>query len=572
MKRNAFFVFGVVLLSLILLFFFAGCKKKSTSSTSGGGTQTQQVIKSLAALPSSVQVGDSSLVSATVTDQDDTALADVTVYFLASPSSKGSFRNSTVNTDASGIASTYFVATDSGTVTLFAVLLSGDSLSTNLQITSSSSGSSSDSIASIELVSLSPSIQVKGTGGIESAVLVATGYDEFGEVVGAGNEIVFRILNGPYGGENLENKGYGPDTAVTDASGKAYVTLNSGTISGTVEIRAEVGLIRSRVTRVAIHAGPPVYISMGADPLNIRGWDYVNATSEIVAMVDDVYGNPVQDNTAVYFGTEEGMVDAYALTSGGLAQTTYHSGEPRNDGQAYIYGSTSGGTVADTIMIIVSGPPDTITFLSYPASLAADGADKGDVMVRVVDLNGNFVVGGTPVEMETDFGTCPSGATEDGINASIYETELTSQVLDMDYSPVSPDDGIGAVSDLTARADWASATVQVNFLTGYAYYKNCQVDINGTVVYGTTEPFTVVIKDRLGNPLGGHSVSATVTSGSISGSPRTTNGYGEASGLFFTAPTDTTIKSATITITDNDPRGGVTLTKKVSLSATLKKK
>lgn len=569
MKRRAFLVFGIVLLSLILLFFLGGCKKKSTSSTPGTGTQ--QVLKSLSALPSSIQVGDSTLVSATVTDQDDTALAGVAVYFLASPSSKGSFRNSPVNTYASGIASTYFVSTDSGTVTLFAVLLSGDSLTTSLQI-SSSSGSSSDSIASIELVSLSPSIQVKGTGGIESVVLVATGYDKYGRKVGAGQEIVFRILNGPLGGENLEDKGYGPDTALTDESGEASVTLNSGTISGTVEIRAEVGLIRSRVTRVTIHAGPPVYISLGADPLNIRGWDYVNVTSSVVAMVDDVYGNPVQDNTAVYFGTEEGMVDAYALTSGGLAQTTYHSGDPRNDGLAYIYGSTSGGTVADTLVLIVSGPPVTVSFLSYPASLLADGESKGDVIVQVLDGNGNFVVGGTQVDMKTDFGTCPSGATQDGINASLFETELLSQILKQDYSPVSPDDGIGAVSNLSARAAWASATVQVNFLTGLAYYKNCQIDIQGTVGYGLSEPFTVIIKDRVGNPLGGHSVSAAVTSGSISGSPSITDGYGEATGLFFNAPADTTIKSATITVTDNDPRGGVTLTKKVTLSTTLKKK
>ncbi|MDP2960619.1 MAG: hypothetical protein Q8N71_04265, partial [candidate division Zixibacteria bacterium] len=115
-------------------------------------------------------------------------------------------------------------------------------------------------------------------------------------------------------------------------------------------------------------------------------------------------------------------------------------------------------------------------------------------------------------------------------------------------------------------------TVQVDFLTDVAYYKSCLIDVVGTVTYGTTEPFTVIIKDRAGNPLGGHSISATVTSGTITGSPRITNGYGETSGLFFTAPTDTTIKSATISVTDNDPRGGITLTKKVSLSSTLLKK
>jgi len=565
MKSKTFFIFGVVFVSLTLLIFLAGCKKKSTSPT----PQTQAVLKSLNASPPSIQLGDSCLVIATVTDQNDDLLANVEVEFSASSPSFGFFRNSSDLTDTLGIASSYFVTsatTDTGTVTLRATLpINGDIRNTTLYI--SYTPPPTGSIASIEFNSLRPSIQVKGTGGIESAVLVATGYDEYGRIIGPGHQIDFRILNGPGGGENLE-----PDTSITDELGQAFVTLNSGTISGTVELRAESDSIFSNVTRVAIHAGPPAYISLGGDPLNIRGWDYVNVTSDVLAMVDDIYGNPVQDNTAVYFGTEEGMVDAYALTSGGLAQSVYHSGEPRNDGLAYIFGSTCGGTVADTLVIIVSGPSNTITFLTFPASLSADGIDKGDVIVEVLDANGNFVVDGTQVEMETDFGACASGATKDGVNASIFETELLSQVLTRDYSPVSPDDGIGAVSNLTARADWASTTVQVNFLTGLAYYKNCMIDIVGNVVYGTTEPFTVIIKDRAGNPLGGHSLSATVTSGTISGSPSVTDSYGESSGLFFNAPSDTTIKSATITVTDSDPRGGVTLTKKVSLSSTLFKK
>jgi len=568
MRNKVFFVFGLIFVVLALSLFVAGCKKSSTSPT----PSTQTVLKTFTALKTSMQTGDSTLVQAKVTDQDDNPLNNIRVNFSASPLSLGSFRNTYDMTDTTGNAHSYFVSSDTGTVTLKARLSSGDSLTTTLHITYTGSGSSSGTIASIEFTSAKPSIQVKGTGGIESVLLMATGYDELGNKVGAGNEIVFQILNGPHGGENLENKGYGPDTAYTGVSGQAVVTLNSGTISGTVELRAESGTIFSNVTRVAVNAGPPAYLSLGAKPLNIRGWDIVNVTSDVLAMVDDIYGNPVQDNTAVYFGTEEGMVDAYATTAGGLAKSVYHSGEPRNDGLAHVYASTAGGTVSDSCVIIVSGPPDTTTFLTYPLSLVADGASKGKVVVRVVDLNGNFVVGGTQVDMKTDFGTCGSGTTQDGVNASIFETELTSQILTRDYSPVSPDDGIGAVSNLTAKAGWSSATVPVNFLTGFTYYKNCSIDITSSVVYGTTEPFTVLIKDRPGNPLGGHSLSASASSGTITGSPRITNGYGESSGFFFTAPTDTTIKSAIISVTDNDPRGGMVLTTKVSLSATLAKK
>jgi len=567
MKKRTFFIFGIIFVSLTTLIFLAGCKKKSTSPA----PQTQAVLKSMNASPPSIQLGDSCLVIATVTDQNDDLLANVEVEFSASSPSFGFFRNSSDLTDTLGIASSYFVTsatTDTGTVTLRATLpITGDIRNTTLYI--SYTPPPTGSIASIEFNSLQPSIQVKGTGGIESAVLVATGYDEYGRIIGPGHQIDFRILNGPGGGENLE-----PDTSITDELGQAFVTLNSGTISGTVELRAESdSIIYSNVTRLAINAGPPAFISLGADPLNIRGWDYVNVTSDVVAMVDDVYGNPVQDNTAVYFGTEEGMVDAYSLTSDGLSQTTYHSGDPRNDGLAYIYGSTSGGTVADTLLIIVSGPPNTITFLTYPASLSADGVDKGDVIVEVLDGNGNFVVNGTQVEMETDFGTCPSGATEDGINASLFETELTSQVLDRDYSPVSPDDGIGAVSYLTAKSGGVKDTVQVNFLTDLAYQKNCNLDIEGSVVYGGRAAINVEIKDRYGNPLGGHILTTSATQGTITNSTDTTNAFGESWKMVFNAPADTSIKSSTITITDQDPRGSwIILNKKVTLSAALKKK
>ncbi|KPK98840.1 MAG: hypothetical protein AMJ90_09800 [candidate division Zixibacteria bacterium SM23_73_2] len=424
-------------------------------------------------------------------------------------------------------------------------------------------------VSSISLTSQEISIQVRGTGGIESSMIIATAYDEFGNRVPGGISIDFVITEGPQGGENISGVGYGPVIAATNAIGEANVTLNSGIISGTVKMKALVGSVESQVTKVTINAGPPAYMSLGAEPLNIRGWDYVNVISDIVAMVNDIYGNPVPDNTSVYFSTEEGMVDAHSETVGGLAKSTYHSGDPRNDGIALIYGSTSGGTVADTLGLIVSGPPYYVDFLAYPTSILANGKDKGDVLVRVLDLNQNLVVGGTPVEMETNFGLIASGFTEDGICASLFETELISAVLDMDYSPVSPDDGIGALATVEARSGWAANWVTVSFLTGAAYSKNCGIDMPGEIQYGSSVPIEVNIEDRYGNPLGGHQLQASSfgLGCSIIGATQTTDAYGVADGFTFVATADTTVKSATITMIDQDPRGGIVLSKKVSLKS-----
>jgi len=470
-------------------------------------------------------------------------------------------------TTVSGVAqATYTAGVSAGQVYIKATVEKESKITQNektLQLTPNTQ------VASIALVSQEVSVQVKGTGGIESSMIIATAYDEYGNRVPGGISVDFVITEGPQGGENISGEGYGPVSATTNALGEANVTLNSGIISGTVKMKALVGSIESQVTKVTISAGPPAFLSIGADPLNIRGWDYVNVTSEIVAMVNDIYGNPVPDFTSVYFSTEEGMVDAHSETVGGLAKSTYHSGDPRNDGIALIYASTSGGEVADTMGLIVSGPPAYVDFLSYPTSLLANGKAKGDVVVRVLDVNHNYMVAGTQVKMETDFGAIASGYTLDGICNSLFETELVSAVLDMDYSPVAPDDGIGAVATVEAKSGWVANWVTVPFLTGNTYSKNCFVDMPTVIQYGSSVPIEVNVKDRYGNPLGGHLIFASSfgLGCSITEAAQTTDAYGVAAGFTFIATADTTVKSATVTITDYDPRGGVVLSKKVSLKA-----
>jgi hypothetical protein len=464
----------------------------------------------------------------------------------------------------SGIATATYVAGVQATAVYIKATVSG--ISTPVQDEKSIQLTPNTTVASITMDADSLLIQVRGTGGLESVDLVATAYDDNGNRVPGGIPIDFFITDGPDGGENLNGMGYGPITVITNSLGEAQVTLNSGTISGTVKTRASSGSIISQVTQVTVQAGPPEYICLGANPLNIRGWDVVNATSGIVAMVNDVYGNPVPDRTAVYFSTEEGMVDAYSETIGGLAETVYHSGDPRYDGIAHIYGSTSGGTVADTMCIIVSGPPVYVEILNYPSSLMADGASKGDVLVQVLDINRNYVVGGTEVEMDVTFGKIESGKTRDGVNGSVCESELQSQTLYQDYSPSSPDDGIGAVVTLEAKSGWAGAYVSIPFLTGPAYSKNCQIDMPSSVPYASQVPIEVLIRDRYNNPLAGHQLSASVFGSSIYGAAQVTDAYGIADGFSFIATADTLIKTAIVTVDDSDPRGGFTLSKKVSLS------
>ena len=428
-----------------------------------------------------------------------------------------------------------------------------------------------DSVAYIVLTSERSSIQVKGTGGVEATQITATCYDDNGNRVDQDFPVEFYIINGPGGGENLNGKESEPDTVNTNQYGEAHVTLSSGTMSGTVRIRAKVGSIFSYSTIVTICAGPAFDISIGVTPCNIRGWDKDCVEADICACVVDAYGNPVPDLTAVHFSTEEGMVQASDQTKKGCAYTKYLSGDPRNDGLAIIWAETQSetGIVKDSTILIVSGPPASVTFLSYPQSLLADGISKGDVVVRVLDVNDNFVVGGTPVKMKTNFGSVTDGVTSDGCYASLYETEFISEVLLQDYSVPDPylDDGIGVVNILTAKSGFVSASVNVTFLTGYTYSKNCEIDMEAQVPHGATVPIVVIIADRYGNPLGGHKIvanQAQTTNGTITGTGYT-NAFGEATGFAFTATTDIALETAIITLCDQDPRGGVCIAKKIEL-------
>ena len=434
-------------------------------------------------------------------------------------------------------------------------------------------------VADSKLDAVSYEIQVKATGGIESTLLHALCYDRYGNSVQQGIDVEFNILSGPNGGENIELQGYGPVTATTNVLGIATVSLLSGIRSGTIKTQANVSSVYSDVTLIAVNAGLPDNISVLVDPCNIRGCVFGNLTASVVALVEDKYENPVMDSTVVYYTTNgPGMIEAAAVTIDGVSITVFRSDDECGDGRAWIIAETDGGNVKDSTLLWVSGYPASVDIFSYPTILQADGADYGYVYVEVLDANSVFVLGGTAVE----FDFWPQGAisnceTSDGCYASIAKSRLTSQVLSKDYSYTIPDDGVGAYGQLTATAGigvGVSHTVTVQLQTGYTHTEQSELNLAATVAPFSSEPITVMIKDRAGNPLGGHLITAFASDGFVTdndGNPSDldtlySNEYGEVVGFTYTAPA--TEGNAYITVTDHDPRGGVILTKKIKIKAT----
>ncbi len=431
----------------------------------------------------------------------------------------------------------------------------------------------SEDIASIAITSDRNEIQVKATGGIEFADLTALCFDAYGNQVQSEIPVEFFIVYGPGGGERFTispydsaTTSYDTITVVTNVVGEATATIFSGIVSGTVMIQARNGDVYSNTTLININAGPPYEISVGVDPCNIRGWDFVNVTADVVAIVNDIYGNPVADTTEIYFWTEEGTVDAASITIDGVGSVVYRSGDVRNDGLAHIRAETAGRTVVDSTILIVSGPAVFVDAYGYSSTLYANGEDYTDIWVDARDINNNFLVANTAVEILFNDGTIITGALADGCVGSLARMRYKSKVLTRDYVYSTPDNGIGRYlsgSVQVGGVNGPSAGVSITLLTGNASTKSSEISMDGTVAPGSQVACDVLIKDRAGNPLGGHSLSGSADLGSIAPETVVTNEYGEA-GFTYTAPGG--IGNAVVTIQDNDPGyGGIILSKKVKI-------
>ncbi|MFH1372985.1 MAG: hypothetical protein ABII79_04240 [bacterium] len=424
-------------------------------------------------------------------------------------------------------------------------------------------------INSIYLASDSINLVVRQTGGIESALLYAIGYDINANPVPEGLTINFIITDGPGGGEHLGTVGYGPYAAITNSQGIATVTIHSGDISGTIRVRAYADTVLSNATQVMVSAGPPAQIVVGSEFCNVDYWDDVGEKVIVTAVISDVYMTRVNDSTVVYFTTDEGTMKSHEERTRdleGIAKTLWISGTNVGtaDGRVLVIAETAGGTVADTGMFYNSHVPDTLIVSGIPASMPANGISKAVVYVTGLDLNGNPVIDGTAFKADATYLNVEAGTLTDGCYTSSDRVKITSTILLTDEStPGGNDDGIGAYDVIYYWSGSAISTYNVTLTTDYAYRGNCLINGLASVMPGDVVYYSVSIKDRYGCPLGDHTLVMTASAGTVSGATQDTDSYGEAEGFVWTAPA--TPLTYTLTVTDTDPRGGIVLSKSVTV-------
>ena len=276
----------------------------------------------------------------------------------------------------------------------------------------------SSGAATIILSSLSQeSINIRETGGLSTTSFTFQVQDSSGRNLDLNNaiEVDFSIVSGPGGGEGLL-----PENVLTNGTGKATTSLQSGNLAGVVQVQAQivrddVGLtITSKPVSVTIHGGFPHAngFSLFSDVNNVE--TSKTQRLEVTAKLIDEFSNPVKPGTAVYFSTDLGSIQ-------GSAQ-----GHSNDDGEATVElscdGETGNGTVTATTVNIDSEQirrtfdfvcsTSRATIAADPVSFSYEPGESQSFEFTVEDLNGFPMAAGTRIQVIGSSSVELSGSTD----------------------------------------------------------------------------------------------------------------------------------------------------------------
>lgn len=264
----------------------------------------------------------------------------------------------------------------------------------------------------IAFLGASPSeISVFGVGGRETSIILAEVRDSAGNPIKAtvADTVEFSIAGPPVAGGAF----IVPNRVITNAIGRVSTTVNSGTVSGPIQVTARMRrdldgkIIQSLPIRLLVHGGAPDsnHISVAATRLNLPGLSFFGLTSGITAYLGDKYGNPVAPGTAVYFSTNQGIITTTGgfTDANGQAQATLFSAlpiQPNGFGTVRVTTvSATGFPIVDTMRILFSGEPVISAVQVTSGSLNVDNTTQGTISFRVTDVNGNPVSAGTTISV-----------------------------------------------------------------------------------------------------------------------------------------------------------------------------
>jgi adhesin/invasin len=430
---------------------------------------------SLAAAPSTLQVGNLSALTATVADQFGNPVVNGTVVsFTTNLGSASPVTRVTTN----GVATATLSSTVAGLATVTATV---GSLNATRPVTFTPGPP-----ANLALIAAPSTLPVGNL-----SALTATATDQFGNLVASSVIVSFTTSFGA-----LSN------SSATTINGIATATLSS-TLPGTAVVTAMLGSL-SATAPVTFTPGPPANLSLVAAPSTLP----VGSLSALTATATDQFGNSVADGIAVSLTTSLGALSSSSATTvNGIATATLSSTVA---GPATVT-ATVGSLNATAQVTFTPGPPANLALVAAPSTLPVGSLSA--LTATATDQFGNSVADGIAVSLTTSLGALSSSSatTVNGIATATLSATLPGTAV------------------VTATVGSLSATALVTFTPGPPANLSLVAAPN-TLQVGNLSMLTATVTDPFGNPVAnGTMVSFTTNLGSVLPVTRvTTNGVATA--------------------------------------------
>ncbi|OQB28721.1 MAG: Bacterial Ig-like domain (group 1) [Chloroflexi bacterium ADurb.Bin180] len=310
--------------------------------------------------------------------------------------------------------------------------------------------------------------------GGDTSSLYATLRDVYGNPAPDGTMVTFFASLGGFPGSSV--------VTIPTSGGTAVATLTSGPSAGLADITASAGALHA-TTQVLIRPLGAFTMTLMAMPTAIP---VGGSTSVIQANVVDMYGNWVEDGTAVSFATNAGFVSpAVDYTVSGGVTTILASGNSAVTATV----TASCGAAVRTVNVRFLPGPGLVSIMAHPLVLPVGNSSQITVTAR--DEFGNPVLDGTVISLTTSLGWF-----KDSLITRTFTTTVGGRGVVGLYSTVA---GRALVQ---AKVGANSAAVMITFEPGPPHTIRFR-SVEPAIIDGCggTGLATVVVEDRYGNPV-----------------------------------------------------------------------
>lgn len=323
-----------------------------------------------------------------------------------------------------------------------------------------------------------------------------------------------------------------PQTASTNSSGVAEVTLKSGTTTGTATVTAEIGGVTTQATVLFTSAAVVTLNLSSSEDSILRDRQ---ETSVISVLVTDSNDDEVVNTTVNWSLVGASPAGASLSTSSGktnssgIASVTFTGDAAAVDITASVQAAV--GTTTGTTDIALEGV--TLILTPEKTSILADGVSSSKITIVAKTTTSNLAVTGKTVYFATDLGTIPVTATTNssGVASASLMSSSTAGTATVTAQ-------IGGLSVQTQVIYTSSANVSVELSSDKAELLRDGQD-NMTI--------SAKVVDTNGSPLTGRVVTFALSgSGALSTSQPQQTGSGGTASVTLEADAATGDGTATI--------------------------